>query len=231
MGGVLFNYFFHLIVEIHHLFSPDEIDFKSGTGGGMKMDEIVFRKIENDQVVLKIMYDDSPDNPREIGENLGTMVYWHRRYTLGDEQAKNVENYSSWEEWLRGEIGTDKDILYLPLYLYDHSGITMRTKPFNDPWDSGQVGWIYVRKEKVREWFGVKRVTPKIRERALEVLELEVRMFDAYISNEIYGFVIEDKEGNIIDSCWGFYGCDWKENGLMDYISCEYHDLAERLVG
>lgn len=32
----------------------------------------------------------------------------------------------------------------LPLYLMDHSGLAMQTTSFNDPWDSGQVGWIYV---------------------------------------------------------------------------------------
>ena len=35
----------------------------------------------------------------------------------------------------------------LPLYLYDHSGITMSTGPFSCPWDSGQVGWIYASKK------------------------------------------------------------------------------------
>ena len=30
--------------------------------------------------------------------------------------------------------------LMLPLYLYDHSGITMNTTGFSCPWDSGQVG-------------------------------------------------------------------------------------------
>jgi len=41
----------------------------------------------------------------------------------------------------------DKYII-LPLFLYDHSGITMSTGPFSCPWDSGQVGWIYASKQK-----------------------------------------------------------------------------------
>ena len=37
----------------------------------------------------------------------------------------------------------------LPLYLYDHGGITMSTNPFSCPWDDGgQVGWIYASKQK-----------------------------------------------------------------------------------
>lgn len=40
---------------------------------------------------------------------------------------------------------------WLPLWLYDHSGITMscgaRTGQFADRWDSGQVGWVVMLKE------------------------------------------------------------------------------------
>ena len=32
----------------------------------------------------------------------------------------------------------------------DHSGLAMQTASFNDPWDSGQVGWIYVSKLSYR---------------------------------------------------------------------------------
>lgn len=41
----------------------------------------------------------------------------------------------------------EKYVEILPLYLYDHSGITMSTTSFNDRWDSGQVGYIYASRE------------------------------------------------------------------------------------
>ena len=40
-------------------------------------------------------------------------------------------------------------MVILPLYLYDHSGITMNTCGFSCPWDSGQVGWIYADKAMI----------------------------------------------------------------------------------
>lgn len=44
---------------------------------------------------------------------------------------------------------------WLPLWLYDHSGITMscgaRTYPYNDAWDSGCVGWIVAMKDKIMQ--------------------------------------------------------------------------------
>ena len=48
---------------------------------------------------------------------------------------------------------TDQYVI-LPLYLYDHSGITISTRPFSCPWDSGQVGWIYASKDTFREMTG-----------------------------------------------------------------------------
>lgn len=33
--------------------------------------------------------------------------------------------------------------IVMPLYLLDHSGLAMQTTSFHDPWDSGQVGWVY----------------------------------------------------------------------------------------
>ena len=53
----------------------------------------------------------------------------------------------------------------LPLYLMDHSGLAMQTTSFNDPWDSGQVGWIYVAKEDALKEFGGEKMTGAIRKR------------------------------------------------------------------
>ena len=54
----------------------------------------------------------------------------------------------------------------LPLYLMDHSGLVMQTTSFNDPWDSGQVGWIYVSKEDALKEFGGEKMTGALRKKA-----------------------------------------------------------------
>lgn len=99
---------------------------------------------------LRIYPDPEPYNPRDE-HNLGTMVCSHRRYNLGDEQAENLDFYSGWEEWLENEILKPHkgEVVYLPLYIYDHGGITMNTTGFSCPWDSGQVGWIYCAKQRL----------------------------------------------------------------------------------
>jgi hypothetical protein len=109
----------------------------------------------------------------------------------------------------------DKHYIMLPLYLYDHSGITISTGPFGCPWDSGQVGYIYVSKEKVRKEYGWKVLTKQRIAKINEILESEVKVYDDYLRGAVYGYTIapiyEDSLIKCDDSCWGFYGNNWDD--------------------
>lgn len=157
-----------------------------------------------DGLTVRIKPDNTPESPREW-DNLGTMVCWHRRYTLGDkiDGWAGERGQYEFQQWVdkSGEVA-----LCLPLYLYDHSGITMNTSGFSCPWDSGQVGWIYVSRAKLRQEYGKKRISKKVLELARGVLVSEVKVYDQFLTGDVYGFVIEDSEGEHLDSCWGFYG-------------------------
>jgi hypothetical protein len=195
---------------------------RAGKARSANMQEVVHR-VENEEVVLKIVRDEYPVNPREW-DNLGTMVCFHRRYDLGDPH-----DFETPGEFL--ERVTERDAIILPLYLYDHSGITMSTVPFHCPWDSGQVGWIYVLKEDVRKEWGVKRITPKLRKKVEDILRSEVETYDQYLQGDVYGFTLHNKckscgnEFELIDSCWGFYGDDIQER-IAEVIPSEYRELV-----
>lgn len=176
---------------------------------------------------IKIFQDESPDSPRDW-DNLGTMVCFHRRYNLGDKHDYDHNDYSGWEEMKKAIDKNEDALIILPLYLYDHSGITMSTSPFSCRWDSGQVGFIYVSKKKVREEYGVKRISPKVAEKALNVLEGEVKTYDQYLTGDVYGYRVykvttcelghEHEEE--IDSCWGYYGqeeCMKEAEGIAEW--------------
>lgn len=96
----------------------------------------------------------------------------------------------------------------LPLYLYDHSGITISTGPFSCPWDSNQVGFIYATPEMIRKCYEVKRITKAIRTKVEECMQAEVTIYDQFLTGDVYGFRIEDERGEDLDSCWGFYGIE-----------------------
>ena len=152
--------------------------------------------VEYKGYTINIEPDNDPLDPREW-DNLGTMVCWHRRYSLGDKHEFSTPD-DAWQE-------IKKDHIVLPLYLYDHSGITMSTGSFGCQWDSGRVGYIYVSLEKVRKEYGWKHVTKKRREKILEHLRGEVETYDDFITGSVYGYRVEGAEG-VGDSCWGFYG-------------------------
>lgn len=158
---------------------------------------------------IEIDQDSDCMNPREDMDNLGTMVCFHSRYNLGDKD-KGISK----EKLV--EIANSNDYISLPLYLYDHSGITMNTTGFNDGWDSGKVGYIFVSKEDVRKEYSCKNVTKSIQEKVLNCLRSEVALYDNYLTGNIYCYDIKDKDGESIDSCCSFYGCDFDNNGLME---------------
>lgn len=149
---------------------------------------------------VEITQDEYSPNPRTGFDNMGTMVCWHRRYNLGDDQPSATP--TEYENIL------PKGSVVLPLYLYDHSGITMKTSPFSCQWDSGQVGFIFVTPEKIREEYSVKRITKKLIEKCKEVLVSEVATYDSYISGDVWVVTEKDENGDEVDSCGGYYGFD-----------------------
>jgi hypothetical protein len=175
---------------------------------------------------LKVVHDSSPESPRSW-DNLGTMICFHNRYDLGDNHNYNSDDYSGWEEMKQAIIKKENPAVILPLYMYDHSGISISTSPFSCRWDSGQIGFILVSKKKALEEFGGKIVTAKLKERLEKILEGEVETYTQYVEGEVYGFVIEDEDGEHIDSCYGFYGRDFATNGMLDYIDHELLGVAE----
>lgn len=191
---------------------------------------------------IKIMQDLEPQDPREW-DNIGTMACWHRRYDLGDtngpellkEAVRADKSYKeAWDDYGSNHfkdlddpktlVETAKRLgfVMLPLYLYDHSGLTMNTTGFRCPWDSGQVGVIFATRKKVREEYSAKKVGSKILERVKKYLRGEVETYDQYLRGVVYGFkIVEvDEDGDeteVLDSCWGFYGDDPETNGMKDY--------------
>jgi hypothetical protein len=201
-------------------------------------------------VKIKIIQDQFAESPRKW-DNLGIIACWHRRYNLGNkdgpekllEAVKNHKRYSeSWEDpnsdnykWIDTPSGLidaaeSLGIIMLPLYLYDHSGLTMNTTGFSCPWDSGQVGVIFVTREKVRKEFLVERISSKLLGIVKERLKSEVEVYDQYLKGDVYGYDISevDEDGEEIrhiDSCWGFYGDDPEKNGMKDHWPKEYHNI------
>ena len=181
-------------------------------------------------IEVKIYRDEYPESPREW-DNLGTMVCWHNRYELGDKH--DFDTPEDFEEWLK-----DNPALVLPLFLYDHSGISISCKctyPYNDIWDAGQVGYIYVTYKKLRKEFNYKNITKSRYLKAIKYLEGEVDTYNDYLTGEVYGYTANCAIcGDFVDSCSGFYGYDIKTNGILDSLGgfvCKCAELQNTVRG
>jgi len=184
-------------------------------------------KYKKDNMILTIEPEEYPESPRQW-DNFGKLVCVHKRYNLGDELGLDINEINSFEELKEYLIKELKAEIILSVYMYDHSGITIstsKTYPYNDRWDAGQIGFIFCTKEDRER----NKMTD---EKAVEALEYEIVVYDQYVTGDIYSYTIEEekicKECNHksyehIDSTGGFFGSNFKENGL--YESAGIKDL------
>lgn len=135
------------------------------------------------------------------------------------EETINTVRYHC-EETTECRVREDVAII-LPLYLYDHGGITISHGRFSCPWDSGQVGLHYMTKEAVqREWDGDL-------EKAKKYMEGELETYDHYLRGNVWGFYIETEDGEYLDSCGGFFGDEIEETGMLEAVEEKYVDLLK----
>jgi hypothetical protein len=177
---------------------------------------LVYETEEYQGYTIEIHPDETPSSPRE-DDNLTTMVCFHTKYDLGDKHDYRSEDYSGWQEVHDAIVKNEKPLIIYPLYLYDHSGITIRISetggnPFSGidygGWDSGMVGFVYVTRERMEELGAPEESIDK-------QLRAEVDEYDQYLLGDIWGYVIKGprRKCNLghthretEESCWGFYG-------------------------
>lgn len=198
-------------------------------------------KARENGMALEVTQEIDPVDPREW-DNLGEMVCWHPRYLLGDKQIgkqhevdeilldildeksgfseihrENISYYADSSVLLRAVLKHTRTAL-LPLYLYDHSGISMSTgsRLFRmmdgAGWDWNMTGIIYATEKSIKKEFGVTEITEEVREKAKDQLREEVHTYDLYLRGEVYAFRLYNAETDEdIDSCGGFMGDSIKD--------------------
>lgn len=174
--------------------------------------------------IIEIIQDQDPQNPLEMGDHFCKLACFHRRYDLGHKHDFSVPSE------LRMHMERTKAV-YLPLYLYDHSGITMKTSPFHCPWDSGQVGFVYAEAEAIRKEYGKLIITKSIRDKVTKYMQAVVEDYDHYLTGNVWGYVIKSEDGEVIDSCWGYYGDPGvAEKAAMEFIDADLEQALHEKV-
>jgi len=189
-------------------------------------DETIKQELKRD-VILQIEMEEDYFNPRTDNDNAGKMVCFHKRYELGDEKDSKFEDFNSWDEIKKHLIKNCDAKVILPLYLYDHSGITINTKGFSCSWDSMKVGFIYLDKQTLLKEWNIKRLSKKERVKRENYLIGEVETYDDYLTGNVRRFTLIDKlTGDEIDSVGCFFGNDYL-NDMKGYVNFNNYKSVE----
>ena len=191
-----------------------------------------YEKFTHAGLEVELFYEEDGEfaDPRD-SDNIGTMFCWHPNYTLGDEQFPSdalpeFESMEAVESYLIEDRGA---VAVLPLYLLDHSGISMSAgapSPFDNPrvssdhhgnalgWDTSHVDYIYTTRERIEELCGPPRDgdefycpadwTGTPREWIEHGLDVEIRYYSAWLEGSVLGYVVRDHEDNVLESCGGY---------------------------
>ena len=215
-------------------------------------------------------------NPRE-GDNPVILACYHPNYSLGDSDHelprdgleeiectrcdgygyfRNLRNEPDCKrcegtgrvtptlhEWAKAQGA----LAIAPLFLYDHSGITIRAgrtvlvaedeltredaasrgRFMGDDagWDTSMVGFAIITNEV---WEPCMGDTPVTEEKANEVIDSEVSVYASYLEGAVYGYVVAD-DTIFEESCWGYVGYP-DDSGVKDEANAVAKHVAERIV-
>jgi hypothetical protein len=134
------------------------------------------------------------------------MVCCHKRYGLGDvmmrtatavlehiAQELKIDYDDTADDWEDADLYAliEQRAVILPLFLFDHSGLSMSTSRPACPWDSGQVGYIWARLEDA----------------TAATLQAEVEVYSLYLQGDVYRYLVLDEDGTtILEENAGIFG-------------------------
>lgn len=207
---------------------------------------------------LVIEQDELLEDPRSW-DNLGTMLCRNRHYQLGDcntnreteeQLAEICRKYGKSDEEIDEMTFAEEvqfilnqdNICGLPLYITDHSGISMQTYRF-DAWDSSFVGLILVEKD-----FYLAQTCLKDeegwKEKAKETLKSEVETYSDFLEGNVYEWTLYEptvvirqsmdgkelsreivEEGEVVDSMGGFYSPTLED--VENYFDFEIAEIEQ----
>lgn len=147
---------------------------------------------------LRIEQDGDAQSPNSWDDNGLTLIANHRQFFV--PPSKDKRNFD-----VQDEIDSRKathHVFMLEAYIHGEVRLALAGEGnFPDrQWDVSLLGAVFVSK---KEW----RLTKSARKAA----ESLIKEWNQYLSGDVWGYVIEDDDGNHIDSCWGFYGREYCE--------------------
>ena len=221
-------------------------------------DKFAITTTDGRKLRLVIEQDMLPEDPRSW-DNIGTMLCCYPGYYLGDYNS-NKETEEQLAEICRKYGKSDEEIdemtfaevirfilnqdniCGLPLYITDHSGISMQTYRF-DAWDSSFVGLIFVEKDFYLAQMCLKD-EEGWKEKAKKALESEIKIYSNFLEGNVCAWILYepvivirqsmdgkelsreiDEEGEMVDSMGGFYDPTFED--VEEYFDFEIAEIEQ----
>lgn len=201
-------------------------------------------------VTVEIHYDETGSGDPREGDNVTTLFCSYPGYELGDEQlpsdgfeeiecpvchdedtpddCERCENLGLVVPTLHEWANEQGAIAIAPLFVYEHSGITMsvgkavlvandeltradtasRNRFMGDDagWDTSMVGFAIVTEDDIETCCGDDKKYRTL-EWLTDAINSEVETYAMYLEGQVYGYVVAE-DTPFADSCWGFLGDD-----------------------
>lgn len=179
---------------------------------------MIERKLSVGNISVEIYYDTESESPR-LWSPMTKFVMSHKRYDLPNEIDFQFDDYDSWDD-VRDELWKDYNWVF-PVYMLDHGGTKLSLRPFNDKWDSGQVGFVCLSESDVFSNFALGTDWD---EKARQVIESEFEEYENWMSGNVFGFrLFEETQEIECDQQWGFIG-DHDTSGIITELKAELKD-------
>lgn len=184
---------------------------------------------------VEVRPDHDPLNPRDDWDCfISRFATFHGSYDLGD--ADTVDGWRECEtaadvcKWAADNYGAT---VVLPLFLLDHSGLSIRAGDSMDRlastnrfvgdeggWDTSAIGFVFDDADRCKRagW----EVSNGPVENTVAQLRGDVEVFDQYLTGDVYVIDAPEPEG----ACGGFYGYDSAENHALDELRSQWWALV-----
>ncbi len=183
--------------------------------------------------LLSINQDEDCPSPREA-DNLGYFITVDRKFKSTDGEKKDIlqdivsetgdiaDSLEEHMQMIKDRVGAEtkeKVVAIYPICKYEHGSVTYRIGSMHG-FDYSNNGF-YIITNKSQKLVGTSK---KDFER---VITEDLELYTRWANGEIYSFVLFDKDGEVEDSCSGFYSIEdireylpkeWKDEDLSEYI-------------
>lgn len=172
-----------------------------------------------------LVYDQYAASPRGQYDNLGTIIiapsktHWvaDRDDAVDTSVPLGTSPGEHWENIRRQQLKIKKSEIAIayPISKYEHGGISLSLGGKSGGWDRDVIGFIYVTKAQLREWYGVDRIKKSLIEQGKACLQSELDTLTAWLNGDCYGWCVKEytltddgldwREVDVLDSCWGYF--------------------------